>query len=167
MDKAWNLEDIIFDYIDKIKRLISPELWSNALMDCSKNELFILIFLYRKKEANMTQLAEYIQVPLNTATGIVARMEKRKLLSRERTAEDKRVVTVKLEEKGGLVIDEFLKEMLFYEQKVMESLTEDEIAFLFHVIDKAIVILASVQKDKQAGTASEAKKVQIHRIPVD
>ena len=73
------LEQGIFEYIDKFKLLVSPQTWENVLMDCSKNEVFVMLLLYRRDEANMTQIAEYIQVPLNTATGIVARMEKKEL----------------------------------------------------------------------------------------
>ena len=87
-----NLEDILFEYIDQIKVLISPETWENILLDCSKNELLILLLLYRRTNINMTQIAEYIEVPLNTATGIVARMEKKQMVCRERGKEDKELL---------------------------------------------------------------------------
>ena len=73
-------EEGVYAYVEQIKELISSDLWGNLLLDCSKNEILVLWFLYRQQEVNMTQIAEYIHVPLNTATGIVARMEKKKLL---------------------------------------------------------------------------------------
>ena len=70
------IENIIFNYIDEFKVLFFPEQWSNIFLDFSKNEILALLFLYRKKNANMTEIAEYIMAPLNTATGVIARLEK-------------------------------------------------------------------------------------------
>ena len=41
-----------------------------------------------KTQVNMTEIAEYIHVPLNTATGIINRMEKNGLIERTRSQED-------------------------------------------------------------------------------
>ena len=95
-----DFEKEIIPYIDTLENLFTSEFWGNLLLDCTKNELFVLWLLYKKKEVNMTQVAEYIHVPLNTATGIIARMEKRKLVSRQRSDEDKRVVTITFGEDG-------------------------------------------------------------------
>ena len=92
--KQLEMEQVLFDYMDQIKYLMSADLWGSEVLNCSKNELFVLFLLYRKESVNMTQIAEYLNVPLNTATGIVSRMEKRALLSRTRSLEDKRVVTI-------------------------------------------------------------------------
>lgn len=68
MDNGFNdnFETMIFEYIDKIKYLLSPEIWGNGLFNCSKNEVFVLL-LYRRSDVNMTQIADYLRVPLNTA----------------------------------------------------------------------------------------------------
>ena len=94
------LEKSIFEYIDKIKDVLSADIWKNILLNCTKNELLILWLLYQQKEVTMTQAAEYIHAPLNTATGIITRMEKRNLLIRKRSEEDKRVVTLQLDDQG-------------------------------------------------------------------
>ena len=68
--------NFIIDYIEEIKELLSSDIWENIFLNCSKNEVFIFWLLYRKNEVNMTEAAEYIHVPLNTATGIIGRMER-------------------------------------------------------------------------------------------
>lgn len=157
-----NLEDIIFQYIDKIKVLITPETWSNVLLDCSKNELFTLFFVYRKTEVNMSQIAEYIAVPLNTVTGIVSRMEKKKLLARQHSTEDKRVVTVRITKEGLQYIKEIINEILYYGQKVIECLSAEEFSMLFRIIDKIITVLETVQKEKmQTIPEKKMKKILI------
>lgn len=144
MDNGFNgdLETMIFEYIDKIKYLLSPEIWGNELFNCSKNEVFVLLLLYRRSDVNMTQIADYLYVPLNTATGIVARMEKRDFLVRERSSEDKRVVTIKLTNSGRATIRDILNEMIRYGQLMMDSFTAEEIKLVFKLVDKVMDTLS-------------------------
>ena len=90
----------IADYIEEVKELLSSDIWENIFLNCSKNEVLIYWLLYRKREVNMTEIAEYIHVPLNTATGIINRMEKNDFIIRTRSKEDKRVVLIGFSEKG-------------------------------------------------------------------
>lgn len=154
------IEQFLFETIDKVIALLSPEIWQNILLDCSKNELLVLWFLFRQKEVNMTQIAEYIHVPLNTATGIAARMEKRKLIIRERSEEDKRIVTIRLGEKGEGQIKESLNVFLQYGQLIVEEFTEEEMKLLLGIFEKAAMIL---DREKERG-----KKVhKIKKISID
>ena len=142
-------EDYIFRYVDQIKEFLAPEIWQNLLMDCSKNEIFVLWLLYVEKEVNMTRIAEYINVPLNTATGIVSRMEKRKLVIRQRSEEDKRIVTIRLGECGMQQIQLLLKEFMYYGQKVMEGFTEEELNIFFRMLNRFMEILKEEHNKKQ------------------
>jgi len=157
-----NLEDILFEYIDQIKVLISPDTWENILLDCSKNELLILLLLYRKTNVNMTQIAEYIEVPLNTATGIVARMEKKQMVCRERGKEDKRVVTIELADCGKELMQNILKEFIYYGQKLLEALSIREIETAGNVLDKMAAIF---KEEKAAKTNVQMRKVK--RITIE
>jgi len=158
-----NLEEMIFDYIDKVKYLLSPEIWGNDLFNCSKNEVFLLLLLYRNSEVNMTQIAEYLNAPLNTATGIVARMEKRGLVNRERSSEDKRVVTIKLTAAGRGYIKDMIKEITRYGQLMIDGFTPEEINLVFKMVDKVMDTLSSkdARQAKQQQTDSKIKKIVI------
>ena len=154
------VEDYIFRYIDKVKILVSPETWQNLLLDCTKDELFILLFLYRKGEVNMSMIADYIHVPLNTATGIVGRMEKKKLVERYHSKEDKRIVKVQVTGEGTGYIANILKEIMRYVSFVMDSLTPEEIQTLFHTVNKITDALAEAQKKEQEAPL-KVKKIMI------
>lgn len=164
MDNGFNgsLEEMIFEYIDKVKYLLSPEIWGNDIFNCSKNEVFVLLLLFRRSDVNMTQIADYLSVPLNTATGIVARMEKRDFLARERSSEDKRVVTIKLTDIGRATIRGILNEMVRYGQLMMDSFTKEEVTLVFKLVDKVMDTLsrnASSNKEKQ--TTPKIRKITI------
>ena len=117
------LSQIIIDYIEEVKELLSSDLWENVFLNCSKNEVLIFWLLYRREEVNMTEVADYIHVPLNTATGIINRMEKNEFIVRTRSAEDRRVVHISFSEKGAAQFDALLSEMVRYGLQVVNSLT--------------------------------------------
>lgn len=157
-----NLETMIFEYMDKIKYLLSPEIWGNEIFNCSKNEAFVLLLLYRRSDVNMTQIADYLGVPLNTATGIVSRMEKRDLLVRERSAEDKRVVTIKLTAAGSQTIRGILNELVRYGELMMDSFTDDEVKLVFKLVDKVMETLSrDAVSTREKQTPPKIRKITI------
>lgn len=147
-----NIENILFDFIDQIKMLLAPETWQNILLNLSKNEMLVLILLYRETDVNMTRIAEYLNVPLNTATGIVDRMEKKGIALRVRSAEDKRIVNIVLSDMGKGQLQNILQMLIKYGTQIISSLSADEIVLLDKVINKVIAAIQDVQKtdDKQA-----------------
>lgn len=139
----------IADYIEDVKELLSSDLWENIFLDCSKNEILIFWLLYRKKEVNMTEIAEYIHVPLNTATGIVSRMEKKGLVIRIRSEEDKRVVLIELSESGMVQFQKLFDEMAYYGMKLMASLTKEEIELFMKMTVKVKEVLNQEHRKEQ------------------
>lgn len=138
MEGIPDFEKLIFDYLDRVKELLSPRTWENLLLDCSKNEVFVMLLLYRKGEVNMTQVSDYLQSPLNTVTGIIDRMEKRRLLERQRSAEDKRVVTIRMTEQGKACIKDILEQAFCYGQSILGRLTPEELHTGIRLIDKVL-----------------------------
>ena len=165
MDNGFNdhFETMIFEYIDKIKYLLSPEIWGNELFNCSKNEVFVLLLLYRRSDVNMTQIADYLRVPLNTATGIVARMEKRDLLARERSSEEKRVGTIKLTDAGRATSRDILNEMIRYGQLMMDSFTAEEVKLVFKLLDK---VMETLSRDASKSEAKQSEP-KIRKIMIE
>lgn len=159
--KAIDLENMVFEYMDKIKRLLSSEIWENILLDCSKNELFAMVHLYRHGEVNMSQLAEYLEVPLNTMTGIITRMEKRQLLIRQRSQEDKRVVTVLLTEQGHQQMTHILGQMMHYGQLMLSDLSAEEFQVIIKLVDRMLKILEQEQQEESVPLGSQVKKIII------
>ena len=155
-----NMEEYIFKYIDKVKVFISPETWQNLLLDCTKDEIFILLYVYRKTEVNMSMIADYINVPLNTATGIVSRMEKKKLIARYHSEDDKRVVKIAITDEGTRHIGSILKEIMRYVQVVMDRLTPEEMKTLFQTVTKIMEALEESSRIEQ-NTEVKVKKITI------
>ncbi|MBB2184403.1 MarR family transcriptional regulator [Lachnospiraceae bacterium MD1] len=159
-----SLEEIIFQFIDQCKFLFFPEQWNNTFLDYSKNETFTLFLIYRKGTVNMTEIADYLGVPLNTVTGIVSRLEKKNVIIRQRDLIDKRIVTVSMSSYGKDTLKQQLNELGQYFTLVLSRLTDDE-------LDSAIKIIRKIFDILQDGTLflkqepPTAKKVK--RIPIE
>lgn len=150
---------IIIDYIEEIKELLSSDIWENIFLDCSKNEVLIFWLLYQRSEVNMTEIAEYIHVPLNTATGIINRMEKNELIVRTRSKEDKRVVLIGFSEKGMAQFQNLINELMYYGMKVMSSFTKEEMELFYKMTTKVKEILR--QEKKEEDTPKKIRKIRI------
>ena len=149
----------IADYIEEVKELLSSDIWENIFLDCSKNEVLIFWLLYQRREVNMTEIAEYIHVPLNTATGIINRMEKNELIVRTRSKEDKRVVLIGFSEKGMTQFQSLVNELMYYGMKVMSSFTKEEMNLFYKMTTKVKEILR--QDKRKEDTPKKVRKIII------
>ena len=155
------LEDTLLDYIEQVKVIIAQETWDNILLDCTKNELFVLMLLYRKSDVNMTQIAEYLNAPLNTTTGIVGRMEKKEMVRRLRSDTDKRVVTLVLTQQGRQQISDIMAIFLKYGQEIIASLSAQELTVMQNVLSKIIKLL------KNYPVEQVPRESKIRKIPIE
>lgn len=155
-----NLENTLFEVIDQVKVLLDQETWDNILMNCSKNEMFVLILLYRFDDVNMSQIADYINIPLNTATGVISRMEKKGMLVRVRSTTDKRVVTIKLTQLGQTQINDIVNAYMVYGKQIVTSLSSDELKVLTKVFSKVIELVQTDIKT-EVQTRPKVRKITI------
>jgi len=139
------IEKIVFNYIDEFKVLFFPQQWSDIFLDFSKNEILALLFLYRKKNANMTEIAEYIMAPLNTATGVIARLEKKLMIERIRSLEDRRIVLITLTEVASTVIEKEKAMITKYLIKIYGRLTEEEISSALSIYNKVLGVFKEIK----------------------
>ena len=158
-----NIESAIFNHIDEFKVLFFPEQWSDIFLDYSKNEILALLFLYQKKNANMTEIAEYIMAPLNTATGVIGRLEKKLMVERVRSAEDRRIVLITLTTLADKVIQKEKAMITKYLIKIYGRLTEEEISSALSIYKKVL----GVFKESKDSVKEEISVKKIKRIIIE
>lgn len=159
-----SIEEFVFEFIDQCKLLFFPEQWNNTFLDYSKNEVFALLFVYRKGQANMSEIAQYLGVPLNTATGIVSRLEKRGVIRRERDLVDKRVVTIAICQEGKDFLSGQLSMISHYYKLLMETITEEEKILLIKLVAKFLEIAS---QDLSKSRTQEEKKKKMKKITIE
>ncbi len=90
--------------------------------------LNVLIVLNAEGPLPMRGLAEALDVSQASATGIVDRMEQRGLVTRERDAEDRRVVRVLPSDTGRSLVDGVADQRRDHLARMLEGLTDDEVS---------------------------------------
>lgn len=138
MDNDSKLYHVVLDHI---KTVFYPEDWLELDLNFSKTELLILLLVERHGELTMSQMAEAMNMPMSTSTGIADRMVKGKLLKRERSESDRRVVVVCLDEKGKEVISRWKRVLREYLNQIEEALTDEEREVLVKVFIKVLAIV--------------------------
>lgn len=154
-------EQLIFQVLDQCHFMFFPNQWIDFSMDYSKNELLALLLVYRKGETNMTDVADYIKSPLNTATGVIGRLEKRGMVSRQRSEQDKRVMTVVLSQEGRDAVKQFFREVNQRFAQVLEALSAEEISSVLQVLQKAITVLNTEPENVAEKPEKSIKKITI------
>lgn len=163
MDFNKNMESVIFNYIDEIKTLFSPDKYSDIFLEYTKNELFALLFLYRYNDANMTQIAEYINAPLNTATGVITRLEKKQMVERIRSTEDRRIVLIKLTDKAKAVLEKEKNKIIDYGTRIMGMLTNEEKVAALSIYQKVV----SVLREEKTSIKTEESTKKVKKIIIE
>ena len=73
---------------------------NDAYTGVSKQELNIISIVGRRAGAIMREIAEDAQLAVSSVTPIIDKLVEKKLVKRERSEEDRRIVSVELTEKG-------------------------------------------------------------------
>ena len=153
------MQEDAFAFIEEIRELLSSDIWNNILLNCSKNEVFVFWLLYRKEQANMTEIAEYIHAPLNTATGIISKMEKKGFIVRDRLKEDKRVVVIRLTEKGTAQVKALVDEITYYALQTISVFSKEEMDLFFKMAKRVVEVLKKERKHEE--NTSKIRKITI------
>lgn len=161
--EAFDYEDIMFKNIDGFKDIFFNNKLSTGFLEYSKNEILALLLIYRRDNVNMTDISEYINAPLNTATGVITRLEKKRIVERRRDTEDKRVVKIYLTDEGKKQIKEQIDCICEYIKKIYLSLDSNEINTLIKVVNKIFSIL----KEDKSEITTEKKENKIRRIIIE
>ncbi|MCG8484185.1 MAG: MarR family transcriptional regulator [Clostridia bacterium] len=160
MENLGNIMDLV---LDNIKKLFFPEDWIDIDMEFSKTELLVLLLVHRKGELTMSSLADGINSPMSTASGVADRLVKTGYLARDKCDSDRRLVVVKLTQKGSFLVDR-LKELIFeYVNLINESLTGEERDLLVKILFKVMKVL---ERGVDSKDTKEHLKEKIEKIDI-
>lgn len=148
--------------IDNLQKVLYPEDWIKVDLTLSKTELLTLLIVDRNGEIIMSQIADYIRVPLSTATGIVDRLVKNGYLKRERSESDRRIVSIQLTEKGTTILQDFKESLAEYVDRIDQVLTDEERRLLFNLFLKITKVL-----DQGNTEDKKVEKPQVQSIPIE
>jgi MarR family transcriptional regulator, organic hydroperoxide resistance regulator len=161
MSSGVNSSAMLFDVVDWLRNLIGSNALAEILTDLTKNDFLALLFVYRSGPVAMSQIAEYLGVPANTATGVVNRLQKRGFFERAHSESDKRIVTISVSEAGVDAVSAILRRISRYQAAAMAALTNEELRVLVGVAGKLVGVLEA------EATADAQPPVASRRITID
>jgi len=144
--------------------ILTPELIALD-QSLAKTDIMALLMIHRRGEVTMSELAADLGVPLSTTTGIGARLTRRGLIERERSAQDRRVIVSRLTPAGADLAAMVQAEIDRMIDRITGALTPDEVAQLMHLIQK---VIQAFQADEPSPAPSQgAEETKAEKIPVD
>jgi DNA-binding MarR family transcriptional regulator len=126
------LEAIV--YLSTESRRITKELARRA--DLTGPQLTVLKMLEGLGDLSLSDLSERIRAQNSTVTGIIDRMEREGLVARARSTEDRRVVHIKLTERGAKIASQIAVEPMEIFRTALESLSPGEMRDLLKILTK-------------------------------
>lgn len=126
------LEAILYLYTES--RRITKELAKRA--DLTGPQLTVVKLLEAFGDLSLSELSDKIRAQNSTVTGIIDRMEREDLVTRERSKEDRRVVYIKLTAKGRELAREIPVEPMEVFKNALETLSAQEMKDLLKIMTK-------------------------------
>ncbi len=99
-------------------------------------QLTVIKLLETFGDLSLSSLSERIRAQNSTVTGIIDRMEREGLVVRERSTSDRRVVYIKLTEKGSEMAKTIQVEPMEIFRSVLATLTKDDTKDLLRILNK-------------------------------
>lgn len=97
-----------------------------ADFDLTPPQLNALQYLHNHGNLTIGELGEKMYLACSTATDLIDRMERNDLVERERDPHDRRVVRLRIKEKGYRMLEEVMGSRKRYLASILENVTDDE-----------------------------------------
>ena len=145
------LEAIVYLYTES--RRITKELARRA--ELTGPQLTVLKMLEGVGDLSLTELSERIRAQNSTVTGIIDRMERENLVARARSSEDKRVVYIKLTDKGARIARGIAVEPMVVLRDALSALSAGEMRDLLKILTKIARRVQSIVKREAGGNGNK------------
>jgi DNA-binding MarR family transcriptional regulator len=118
------------ELVDHLEKLMFHFLYKRSLEQCpadiGKQEFVALWCLGKKRGCRMSDIAENTGLSLSSATAVIDKLEAKNFVRRDRSSEDRRVVSVSLTEEGEKLYQIARDIRLEMGKGMLEPLTKDE-----------------------------------------
>jgi MarR family transcriptional regulator, organic hydroperoxide resistance regulator len=136
------IEAIVYLYTES--RRVTKEVARRA--ELTGPQLTVLKVLEGVGDISLSALSERIRAQNSTVTGIIDRMEREGLVVRARSTEDRRVVHIRLTDKGSRIAQEIAVEPMEIFRSALGSLSPREMRDLLTILTKIARSVQSIVK---------------------
>jgi DNA-binding MarR family transcriptional regulator len=135
-----NINESLIECFFKIQRFMRQQLSvSSKLSHLSLLQLETMIFLNQQVDAQMLDIANYLQITKPTATSLLDKLVEGDLVTRNSDAKDRRLVKLSLTEKGKTLVEEGKKEKNKRMSKLLSYLNEEDKYIMLRILSNLII----------------------------
>lgn len=113
--------------------------YSSDLIHLSLLQLQALLFLHKSKNAQMRDVAQHFRIEMPTATDLITKLAKQKLVTRKPDPKDKRLVRLTLTTYGKTLLNEAMEHRSKKISQLLSYLSEEEKEKLLAILSVLIV----------------------------
>lgn len=135
MEKSKIAKEIIQEFMEYKKSL--KKLHKNVLIDLTKGEIGILNYLeYQKNDISSIELEKCLEISSAGISKTLNNLEKKELIMRKKSEEDKRKISISITIKGKELIQKHYENINKYIENLVEKLGKEDSLELIKLIKK-------------------------------
>jgi MarR family 2-MHQ and catechol resistance regulon transcriptional repressor len=123
--RAADLQEVVQDILKQFQ-CVNAAAANGPHVELNMQELRVVEFLGNEGPKIMRELAEHLTVAVNSMTSIADSLERKGLVRRQRTEQDRRVIRVELTDPGREIHQSLVEVNLRLFRSMLGALTEDE-----------------------------------------
>jgi DNA-binding MarR family transcriptional regulator len=150
--RAADLRDIVQEMLKQFQS-VNAAAANGPHAELNIQELRVVEFLGDEGSHIMRELAAFLNVAVNSVTSIVDSLEKKGLVLRVRSEEDRRIIRVELTQAGRLIYQDALDVNMQLFRTMLRALSSEE-QKIFLMLIRKIVRVGRTQVSKLATSAS-------------
>ncbi len=143
MEKAYSvINDVLVNLINQIWQLEEKAIITEEFQNLTNNDMHVIEAIGLGKGNYMSAIAGKLNITVGSLTTAVNNLEKKKYVQRKRSDRDRRVVFVRLTEKGVrayLHHEDYHRQLT---QAIMDNLDEQELPVLVKTLDALTVFFS-------------------------
>jgi DNA-binding MarR family transcriptional regulator len=139
MDKETLLKEIVKDslLVNRYIQRYNPDVWMGLCLTIA--QVKSLFYIYNEGTINFRQLAAAMKVTPSNVTGIIDRLVDQGLVSRTENPEDRRMLMLRLTEKGESLINNLRERRVSQVSAVLSRMTAEDL----ESVQKGFAIMAA------------------------
>ncbi len=109
-----------------------------AYKEVTKRDFALLIMLGKSDAMIMREIADFLQVPLSTATGIVDKLIEKGYVERQFSPEDRRIILIRLNKEGKAIYLTLQSKLNYFGTMLLKGFSDgDKIRFTQYMVKAA------------------------------
>ena len=123
--KVADLRDLVAETVRQ-HQVVDEAVANGPHIDLTCPELRLAEYLGDGGPRIMRELAEFMGLAVNSITSLIDNLEKKQIVRRQRSEEDRRVVRVELTDAGKVAYEAAVKEKMRFLRGILGALTDEE-----------------------------------------